>query len=313
MRLVRVSTRTSLRAWALAGAVSLLACRERSTKAVNDSTQPTVLPGEAASPRPSNYTWDRSALGRFFVVPGAEPSTAFLIDPRFDADQSLDTLRVDAREWEGASVELFSGAEASGRARLILGSRDTTSGCISWPEVQLEGEGLPARWRVGFAAGTAFTLALDSLPVMAQRDSVRLTIAIARATSRLPGDTSTAFHGRPFVVRQAVRFALDSALFVVVAEVLRSVSQEANPLQEQTLVFLEAAGGDSLLRPVYFERRVGREEDLEGIDVVAALRLPRGAAILLRRETEAGIAFGLYERSSSGGWQLRWLSATASC
>jgi hypothetical protein len=306
--------RGSLRLLAGAAGAVLLACGEPKSRAVNDSAQAAMRPeGTVASGR-AGYLWDPNALGAFFVVPAEEPLRGYLINPLYDAEQSLDTLDFDERRLRGVDVELFSGAEASGRARLVGLSRDTTAGCLLWPEVRLEGEGLPERWQVGFPVGVALTIPVDSLPLMNQRDSLHLTIAIARAMSRLPGDTVTAFRGRPFVVRQALRFQLDHpGVTVVVAEVVRSVSQEANPIVEQTLAILEQITADTLLRPAYFERTTGREEELEGIDIVAVLALSNGAAVLMRREAEGALAFALYQRLGSGHWQLRWRSASATC
>jgi hypothetical protein len=116
------------------------------------------------------------------------------------------------------------------------------------------------------------------------------------------------------VVRQANRFTLDPGREGALAEVVRVVQQEANPLQEQLLLLLERDIG-ATFEVAYHERIVGLEEDLESVELIAAIRIERTStvALLLQRESDDGTSFVLLERSPAGRWRLQWRSAPARC
>jgi hypothetical protein len=118
------------------------------------------------------------------------------------------------------------------------------------------------------------------------------------------------------VVRQANRFTLDDATLVVLAEVSRTVNQEANPLQEELVMILEVSAGktDNQLPVAYSERSVGLEEALESLELIAVLQLHNGTwAMLVRRDIGDGFTYELFERHEPQHWTLRWRSAHAGC
>jgi hypothetical protein len=252
-------------------------------------------------------------------VAGETPAQAFLVYPEYTAPDRLDTLHVDSASAVGLELELFADADSALRVRVAGIEPDTASGCVSWPAARLarpDGKALERRWIVGFPPGRVIVAPYDSLPALPRADSTRLTIAVARAASKVEGDTAAAFRGRPFIVRQASRFRLDDGREAVLAEVARVVTQEANPLQEQLLLVLEAdtAGGRAALAAVFAQRQIGLEEALESVELTSVLRFRDGTwSLLLHREFGEGSRFELLERAGQGRWTVRWRSAYAGC
>jgi hypothetical protein len=197
----------------------------------------------------------------------------------------------------------------------------TAGGCSGWPVMEYQAigaaGGVPVRWSLGLTAGQVDAVSFDSLTDLSSQDSLNLTIAIARAASGLDDDTASAFQGRPFIVRQAVRFPLAPGQDGVLAEVVRTVNQEANPLQEQLLLMLDGSwrSPDSSMRVTYHVRTAGLEETIPSVEFLAVVRSRRRQvlAVFLRREDANGWALELLEQIASGRWVLRWRSAQSDC
>jgi hypothetical protein len=169
---------------------------------------------------------------------------------------------------------------------------------------------------VGFAAGSATAIPLDSIEDDPPADSARLAADVTRLAAALPGDTAPAFRSLPFAVRTARRFTPAPGVDAVVAQLVRKVNQEARPYEQQIVVVGErAAGSKGKYSAVYFERVAGQEETIETSEVLAAVRLgPAGTpTLVLGRDYGDGTAFSLVERVGEGRWRLRWSSAYAGC
>jgi hypothetical protein len=162
---------------------------------------------------------------------------------------------------------------------------------------------------VAFPEGRVEVIPFDSLPALTAADSAARVTAVARGASLAPADTAVAFHGRPFIVRQAHRFTIDSVQ-ATLAEVVRMVPQEANPLQEQLVLLMRTGASE----PVFSQREVGLEEALTSMELLAVVRLRQSGtvALLLRREQEGGYRLQWIELAPSG-WRLRWQSALDGC
>jgi hypothetical protein len=147
-----------------------------------------------------------------------------------------------------------------------------------------------------------------------------LVVALARIASGLPGDTVTALRGVPYVVRQAHRFALEDGTSAVLAEIVRTLNQEASPEQERILLIVER---DSLNAPVeatrlaFAERRAGTEESLEATELLAVLTVRGRAAVLLERAIGDGVFYSMLERTRRDAdrseWRPGWRSPYAGC
>ena len=174
-----------------------------------------------------------------------------------------------------------------------------------------------AGWSVAFVHGRVQPVALDSIESLARPDSARLAADVTRLASMLPDDTSRTFQGIPFAVRSAYRFPVANGVQGVVADVVRRLNQEANPLEQHTLLVAERSAADPQARfhTVFHERSAGSEETLETSDVLAVLRYgsPVRTAIVLLREGLETSAYELLERDPSGHWRQRWVSVHTGC
>jgi hypothetical protein len=262
---------------------------------------PAGAPPLAPVPAPA---WNASAGGLFLVHGGG--GVARVVDPSYTADQALDSIAAIPSSAQGMTLDLVGLAGVVGSARIESVLIDST--CAGWPAATLTNGPSPA-WRVAFPAGRVEVISFDSLPGLTAADSAARVTAVARTASHAPADTAVAFRGRPFIVRQAHRFTIDS-LQATLAEVVRMVPQEANPLQEQLVLLMRTGTSD----PVFSLREVGLEEALTAMELLAVLRLRESGtvALLLRREQEGGYRLQWIEQARSG-WRLRWQSALDGC
>jgi hypothetical protein len=95
------------------------------------------------------------------------------------------------------------------------------------------------------------------------------------------------------------------------------VNQEADPQEEQTLLIAErdSAVTAGRYQLVYAERSYGKEEDVVSTELVAAVRFGVNGipALVVARDSDAGLAYALIERSGARQWRVRWTSALAKC
>jgi hypothetical protein len=274
---------------------------------------------DTAAPVSTRAMWD-AALGPVLVVSGDSQHNASVIFPTFSDSTLTDTTTFDTSILAGLSVDLFSRAGRVGAGRLRAVRHQPRSGCVEWPGASLTMTDTIARtggWTVGFMAGRAVPLALDSLESLTGADSARMTTEVARLASMAPDDTAAAFHGIPFFVRQVGRFRTPSGTEVLVANVTRRINQEANPREEQLLLVAERDGTrpDSRYASVYHERVSGQEEAIETTDVLSVVSLAQGGtpAIVLIRDYGDGSAYALLTRAPTGEWRIGWSSAYAGC
>lgn len=303
-------------------AVLATAC-DRSTPAVarKDTVVPVAPPPETtvvAKPEPS--TWDSTAGPALFVV-GSSPDEATVVIPRFTDAAALDSAQFDLSRVHAIQVELFASGKRVGAARVgAIASPTPADSCRRWPTARLD---IPAAdtaaaraWTVGFEAGHATALPIDSIAGLPTPDSARFAADIARIASALPGDTATMFRGLPFVVNTAWRIREPNGQVLVAAVVVRNVNQEANPRQERILLLAErdTTGSRTRYVPQYFERTAGLEETVETTDLVAMVLLgaDRRPTLVVTRDAGNGLSFALIEQIA-GKWQHRWSSAYSGC
>jgi len=258
------------------------------------------------------------------LVAGSSAQDAVVILPMYSGDASLDTARFDLAGLKGQTVELFGRDRQVTTAHIADVGPPKPSGpnCTAWPTARLMSIAPPSTspatpWMVGFLSAHAKPLPLDSIDVLSGADSARLVADVARLASSLPGDTAAVFHGVPFVVRSVRRFEPVPGVDAFVAEVVRRLNQEANPLQEQLLLIAErdSARASGRYEAAYTERATGVEDSLETTDVLAGvvLEATHQPALILMRDYGDGSVFALIERMGSRRWRLRWSSAFAGC
>lgn len=292
------------------------ACRQEAASRSNDTINIDRPPPTPDDKSPTNIAlWDRQ-LGNIFAVPAPGGGAANLVFPEYTSDFSLDTVQFDLQGSSGRLLQLLRDGRQVATAQIGALKLDHAEDCTTWPSAQLvspAGVTLPAIWTVGVDPALS-VLAVDSLAGRSTADSTRLTIALARLASALPGDTALVFRGRPFVVRQASQFS-DGTIDMTIAEIVRTVNQEATPLQEHLLLIARADSTERAgYRPEYFERTIGAEDATETTEVLAVVRGTTGSLfVLLSRDLGDGVSYGLLERLPTGIWRVRWSSAYAGC
>jgi hypothetical protein len=150
---------------------------------------------------------------------------------------------------------------------------------------------------------------------MSSADSSTLAVSLAQTAAIIPAASDPTFRGLPFRVRSAYRFSLDS-LDVVIADVVRSVNEEANPRVEHLLIVGEKPHGVSGKFNVgYYSRTAGKEESVQATEILAAVRLAvsKRPVIVVNIEYDEGGKLGLIERISPGEWRATWRSAYTDC
>jgi hypothetical protein len=303
---------------------SLSACERKAPAKRPDSvalqpSPPPTLPvttPSAASPS----TWDTSA-GPVMFVRGNSTSEAFVVFPTITDSTPADAVHFDSALSRNTAIELFQHTGGAETARLgpMGGGEWNADQCIEWPAAKvrtLTNSDPTTGWTVAFLRGRAKALPLDTVESMSHADSARLAADITRLVSTVPDDTSRTFRGIPFSVRTAYRFTPVPGIEAVVADVVRTLNQEANPLEEHTLVVGErAAGSTAPYRLAYREVTAGSDETIESSDVLAAVSIgsPQHVALVLAREGYESNAYALLERRSDGKWRLRWTSAHTGC
>lgn len=306
--------------------VTASACTGDAPPSARDSVvPPPPVATTAALPTPASIAWNDTVGGPALFVAGGSPQVAQLVFPEFTDSTLTDSSVFDLGRVAGARVELFTRGGAAGAAELTsrpaLPTREEE--CTSWPTARLalaragQNPTTPAPWTVGFLAGRATPIPLDSVETLPQPDSARLVADVARLASALPNDTAPSFRGLPFVVLAARRFSAAPGVQAIVAEVSRKVNQEARPREERILVVAERDSAVPALPWVasYSERVSDNEETIEASDVLAAVSLgpSRTPTLVIGREYGEGFAYALIERAGPRRWRLRWSSAYAGC
>lgn len=313
-RLTKVTSRLPVRLRvrvAISTVSLLLACNRERPIGGNDSVG---LPSPPSTPRPApvtpSATWD-SRAGPMFAVPGASVGSGYLVIPTVSGESALDTAVFDLTAPVGKKLQLLKAGRNVGSVGIAELRMDRVDDCTAWPTVNFVHSTAPLpEWNVGIAPGLT-SLSFDSSAGTTRADSLTLAVSLARLASGLPGDTAIEFRGRPYVVRTTTRFADDTHRYVV-AEIVRSVSQEATPLQEHLLVIAEM-DSTAQLTPGYFERTIGNEDALETSEVLAVIKVSDGIIILLGRDLGDGVQYSLIERDAARRWRLKWSSPYAGC
>lgn len=276
-------------------------------------TDPMLPPDTAALPSVSTSAWLRTA-GPVLVLPGGGPGDAVIVFPELTDTTISEPVRFAPGRTEGLVLDLF---DRAGRVTQDTVARmpphEWTEGCIDWPSAALRGA--PLNWTMGFAAGRVTVIPLDSIEGMSSQDSASLAATLARLGSTGLDSGEARFRGLPFRVRSAYRFQLADSTIVVVADLVRLLTVEANPRQEHTLLIAERSAGGGELRVVHHDRRAGPEETLEAVELLGAVRLGADAhpALVLAHLGYETTAYALLERLDPGAWRRRWRSVTTGC
>ncbi len=320
-RLISMSARGILTCVIIAALIG--ACERKAPAKPADSVAqpPSPTPAIQSAHAPvTPSTWDTSA-GPVMFVRGTSISEAYVVFPTVTDSTPSDAVHFDSALARNTTVELFQRAGGGDAAHIgaMAGGEWNADQCIEWPaaKVQSAANGdATSGWNVAFLKGRAKALALDTVESMAHADSAKLAADITRLVSTVPNDTARTFRGIPFSVRTAYRFTPVTGVEAVVADVVRTLNQEANPLEEHTLIVGERpAGSNAPYRLAYREVTAGSDETLESSDVLAAVAIgtPARIDLVLAREGYESNAYAMLERQADGSWRLRWTSAHTGC
>jgi len=187
--------------------------------------------------------------------------------------------------------------------------------CRLWPLRNVHGEGNANTWAVGFVGGQASALPLDSIDVLSARDSTALVAEASRLASLVTAPTDPSFQGLRFTAHDIRRFEASPGVQAIVAHLVRKVNQEANPQEEQTLLIAERDSGATSgpYQLVYAERVHGLEEQSTMPEVIAGIRIAGRSTLIVARDSDAGVAYVMLERTGPRRWRIRWTSSMTQC
>jgi hypothetical protein len=291
-------------------ALFLLACRDNG-KESGDSERslPPVFPSSPAS----STNWDVAAGPVMLVSSEGSVDTAIVVLPDV-TDSTIEYVQGNLAPVAGLVFDLFGRGGKLEESRAVpLRIAEASQECYGWPLAGVRAT--QSGWRVGFARGHAQAIKLDSIEVMQSTDSAALAASLAQAAATLPLASDPTFRGLPFRVRSAYTFRLDS-VDVVVADVVRSVNEEANPRIEHLLLIGErSVGTTGKYDPAYYSRTAGAEETTQATEVLAAVRIgpSKRPAIIVNIEYDNGRKLGLIARTATRQWRSLWRSAYTDC
>ena len=286
-------------------------CRDRQPdKADSSRSLPPVYP---SSPLEST-NWDRDAGPLMVVADTAGPERARVVLPEA-TDSTIESFEGVNPPIEGLKFDLFGrgGRQRSSAVLSPLPRVNTRDQCYAWPRARVHGP--TSEWRVGLASGRTSAIRLDSIEGRSSSDSAALAVALTQTAATLPAATDPAFRGLPFRVRSAYTFRLGS-VEVVVADVVRTVNEEANPRVERLFIIGErGAGTTSKYEPGYYSRTAGAEDSIEATELLTALEIgpAKRPTVVVSIEYDDGGKIALIERTAPGRWTARWRSAYTDC
>ena len=242
---------------------------------------------------------------------------AVIATPSLDAGTPVAFVR-DTTSGTGLPVELFTHDDRVSSATLHPGTKIRS---CAWRRnaslAQGDAHGVPSSWSLALSPGIADPIGVDGIEDLTPRDSAATVARISLLVSAIPEDsTSGPYRGLPIVVRDAWRITLADSTVVAVAVATRSLNVESNPRAQAITLIAEPdpLAGAGRWRTAYWERVAGPEDRVEGMDLLAALRLHGTTpAVALVREGDAGMQVEIVERRSPGTWAARWTSATLPC
>jgi hypothetical protein len=245
---------------------------------------------------------------------GGNSDSAAVILPEV-TDSTIASVQANSAPVAGLVFDLFGrGGKIDGSTTVIpIQPPDVKQECDAWPPVKVRAA--RSGWRIGFAGAHVQAIKLDSIEAMPSTDSAALAVSLAETAATLVNASDPAFRGLPFRVRSAYTFRLDS-VDVVIADVIRSVNEEANPRIEHLLMIGEKrAGSVGKYNTGYYSRTAGAEETTQATEVLAAVRIgsSRKPAVVVNIEYDDGRVMGLIERVAPGQWRSVWRSAFTDC
>jgi hypothetical protein len=309
----------------IVGMVAVSSCDRAADAPRVDSvvSTPPPVPAVDSQRTPTPSGWDATA-GPVLLVAAERPDAAIVVFPEVQGEHAAAELHFDTTALRGSAVALVSRAGVISMATLgDAATRGEDEDCVGWPVLRvISPSGAPSPWSIGLLGARLTPIPLDSVASLSVADSAALVAEVARLASTVPvRENAVRLRGLPFSVQDVRRFRAMSSVDVIVALVVRRVHEEANPLEERTLLIAERDSSRQRdQRPGRYtlalhQRAVGREETLEGSEVLAALarRDTSQPVLVLAHESEEGVRYVLLERTGPWSWKVKWTSALVRC
>ena len=292
--------------------ISMTACRDKRRDEA-DSARASLPPVYPSSPL-GNTNWNADAGPVMIISVGSGGDSIAVVLPEA-TDSTVASFQGISPPITGLTFDLFGrgGRIGSSVTASPLPPVDPKQECYSWPLAKLQAA--YSNWRAGFASGHVHAIMLDSIEAMPSGDSAALAASVAQTAATLPIASDPTFRGLPFRVRSAYTFRLDS-VDVVIADVVRSVNEEANPRLEHLLIIGERpARTRGKYKVGYYNRTAGAEESTQATEVLTAVQIEAAQrpAIVVNIEYDDGRKFGLIERAGPSEWRATWRSAYTDC
>lgn len=259
--------------------------------------------------------WDDSTAGPVMLLSVAENSAvALVVFPMLTDSTLAEASAMPLDPLVDTPVELFSRRGLAG-ATAVAGRAQTQApeGCLSWPRARLA-DAATEPWRVGFVRGVVAPLALDSIESISRPDSAAVTREIARLSSASVEGDDPAFRGLPFIVRRAYRFTHGTTM-TLAAEVVRKISEEANPREERILLVAErpvTATGEYIT--AFVSRTSGSEDAVRTNEIIGAFRFIKRdvPTLVIAHDYFDGGRVALLQKEGTR-WKITWQSAYSDC
>jgi hypothetical protein len=261
----------------------------------------------------STTNWDVNAGPVMLISVGSGFDSAAIVLPEV-TDSTMEQVQGIAPSLSGLVFEVF-GRNGSVDSSTVtsLTTTGTARDCYAWPTAKVQSA--HAGWRVGLVRGNVKVIALDSIGSLSSADSATLAASLAQSAATLPVSADPVFRRLPFRVRSAYTFRLDSSE-AVIADVVRSLNEEANPrIEDLFLIGERPIGATGKYTIGYFNRIAGAEETIQATDILAAVKMRASSrpAVIVNVESEDGAQLGFIERVGPGQWRYTWKSAYTDC
>ena len=294
--------------------LSLLAvpgCRDNSRN--NSASSRASLPPVFSLGPVSSTNWDVNAGPVMLMSMGSGFDSAAIVLPEV-TDSTMEQVQEIAPPLSGLVFELFGrNGNVDSSTVASLAATGNARDCYEWPAARVQSA--HASWRVGLVRGNVRVIALDSIGSLSSADSATLAASLAQSAATLPVSADPVFRRLPFRVRSAYTFQLDSTE-VVIADVVRSLNEEANPrIEDLFLIGERPIGATGKYTIGYFNRIAGAEETIQATDILAAVEMRASSrpAVIVNVESEDGAQLGFIERVGRGQWRYTWKSAYTDC
>jgi hypothetical protein len=292
----------------------------------DSASTPVAAPDSIAPLTPS--TWDPS-LGELLLLPpydATSPTRAIVLRPSqpLEADPAdtlglpsqLVTARVALLSRRGVVSEVALAGATLERSTAATNFAATCGAPprVTWAAPTDSAAAAQRGWLVALPVGVATAVPFDSIEALPTRDSATLAAGLTRLASGVTEDSTNVFRGLPMTVVRAYRSTRGTP-GLVVADLMRRVPQEDQPLVEHlTLVVEQAGAAAASWRVVWSERLTGREEEVLAFAPLALLERadPTQRALLLGRDVSGDPEVLLLEHRA-GQWLVRWSNPFVDC